>query len=86
VAAADVTIRATVAPLHATYWFRCPLCSKPVERNAGPGVIMLLLRAGARVARAQPVNGDAAIDPSPFTEADVTAFLEELDALPSTDG
>src|SRR5438270_6692096 len=86
VPASDITIRASVATLHATYWFRCPLCSKQVATNAVPGVVMLLLKAGAAVARTQPMDIDMPINPSPFTEEEVTAFLEELEALPTTEG
>ena len=86
VPAADITIRASVATMHATYWFRCPLCSKQVATNAVPGVVMLLLKAGAAVARTQPMDIDMPINPAPFSEEEVAAFLVELEALPTTDG
>jgi hypothetical protein len=45
----DVTVRRCVETRQHSYRFRCPICSMSAVRDAGSGVVTLLLRAGVPV-------------------------------------
>jgi len=45
----DVTLRRCVETRHHTFRFRCPVCSMWSIKDAGSGVVTLLLRAGVHV-------------------------------------
>ena len=68
------------------YRFRCPVCAAWKVKDAGPGVISLLLRGGARVVRwQQPLEMAVRPDSSvpAFTDDDLIAFHEALERLPT---
>ena len=68
------------------YRFRCLVCSTWTVKDAGPGVISLLLRAGAEVERwRQPLEVDERPDSSvaPIDYDDLIAFHEALARLPT---
>ncbi|MEO5840396.1 MAG: hypothetical protein ABIQ73_11900 [Acidimicrobiales bacterium] len=68
------------------YRFRCPGCSSWTVKDAGPGVISLLLRGGARVERwQQPSEIDERPDGSapPINADDLIAFHQALEQLPT---
>ena len=44
-----VTLRRCVETMQHSYRFRCPICSMWAVKNAGSGVVTLLLRAGVPV-------------------------------------
>ena len=80
------TIRGCIETMRSMYRFRCPSCSSWTVKEAGPGVIALLLRAGARVERwRQPLELDERPDRTvaPLTEDDLIDFHEALQRLPT---
>ena len=83
---ADFTIRCCIETMRSMYRFRCPTCASWTVKDAGPGVITLLLRAGARVERwRQPLELDERPDRTvaPLTEDDLIDFHEALQRLPT---
>ncbi len=86
VAAVDVTIIPIIATIENIYRFRCPRCAEWNVKDAGPAVVGLLLRAGVRVASLHDEVGeppDARL--GPITDADLVAFHEQLERLPTTE-
>ena len=72
--------------MQSTYRFRCSICNAWTVKFAGPGVITLLLRAGARVERwRQPREIEERPDSSvaPITDDDLIDFHEALEQLPT---
>ena len=45
----DVTVRRCVETRQHSYRFRCPICSMAAVKDAGSGVVTLLLRAGVPI-------------------------------------
>ena len=85
---ADITIRCRLETMETVYRFRCPQCASWTVKNAGPNVITLLLRNGARVEHWRPVlELDEPPDSSlaPLNEADLSAFLAALEQLPTAE-
>jgi hypothetical protein len=82
----DFTIRCCIETMRSMYRFRCPRCASWTVKDAGPGVITLLLRAGARVERwRQPLELDErpGRNVAPLTEDDLIDFHEALQRLPT---
>jgi hypothetical protein len=82
----DFTIRCCIEDMRSMYRFRCPRCDSWTVKDANPGVITLLLRAGARVERwRRPLEIDERPDRSvaPLNEDDLIDFHEELQRLPT---
>jgi hypothetical protein len=82
----DVTIRCRVETRESRYRFQCPRCERWAVKNAGPNVITLLLRNGARVERwshALELDGHPDQSVAPLNEADLAGFLAFLEQLPT---
>lgn len=85
-AGVDFTLRCCIETMQSMYRFRCPVCSAWTVKDAGPGVISLLLRGGARVERwMQPLEIAERPDRTvpPIGDDDLIAFREALDRLPT---
>jgi hypothetical protein len=83
---ADVTIRCRVETMESVYHFRCPRCASWTVNNAGPNVITLLLRNGARVEHwRHALELDERPDQTlaPLNEGDLAGFLALLEQLPT---
>jgi hypothetical protein len=82
----EITIRCRVETMETVYRFRCPRCSRWSVSPAGPNVITLLLRNGARVEHwrhALELDEHPDESAAPLGEADLVRFLAFLDALPT---
>ena len=85
---ADITIRCRLETMETVYRFRCPVCASWTVKNAGPNVITLLLRNGARVEHWRPVlelDEQPVSSLAPLSEADLSAFLAALEQLPTAE-
>ena len=83
---ADITVLSRPEILQNVYRFECPVCSASIVREAGPNLVTLLLRAGARAKRwPQLLPLDDRADPirPPFTKADLIAYRQKLECLPT---
>jgi len=86
VAGAGFTLLCCIETMQSMYRFRCPVCATWTVKDAGPGVISLLLRGGARVVRwQQPLEMAERPDRSvpAFTDDDLIAFHQALERLPT---
>ena len=82
----EFTILCCIETMQTIYRFRCSSCASWTVKDAGPGVITLLLRAGARVERwRQPLEIEERPDNSapPISEDDLIDFHEALAGLPT---
>ena len=83
---ADVTVLSRLEEMRSLYRFDCPTCSASIVRSAGPGIVTMLLRAGAQVERRHPSLAlDARPDRwvAPLNNDDLVAFCEQLERLPT---
>lgn len=74
--------------MESVYRFRCPRCATWTVKNAGPNVITLLLRNGARVEHWRPgieLDEQPVSWLAPLNEADLSAFLAALEQMPTAD-
>ena len=83
---ADVMVLSRLEQMRNVYRFDCPRCSASIKRQVGPGIVTLLLRAGAQVERFPRPRLDLA-DPwlAPLNNDDLAAFCEQLERLPTAD-
>ena len=84
----DVTLRRCVETMRHTYRFRCPICSMLAVKEAGSGVVTLLLRAGVPVEHwnlplefAERPDQGAAIN-----DDDIVDLRRALEFLPTAEG
>ena len=74
--------------MQSDYRFRCPRCASVTVREAGPNVITLLLRNGAKVEHwrdAIELDDRPAPPLEPLNEADLSRFLAALEQLPTAE-
>ena len=84
--AGDVTILPCLATIENVYRFRCPHCTTWVINDATPRIVLLLLRAGVRLAQ---WDDPLAVNDRPvalITEDEVFEFRLQLERLPTAEG
>jgi hypothetical protein len=83
VQARDVIVSAQPDAMLNTYQFRCPTCESWTIRAAGPHVLAMLLRSGAKVARLQQFEAGSGSSSGPIGDVELIEFLEKLDRWPT---
>ncbi len=86
VRAGEVTVRCCAETMQNTYRFRCPICSSWTVKDAGPSVVVLLLRAGAqaeswRLPLELHERPDCTVEP--ISDDDLIDFHEAVERLPT---